>query len=83
MALRSRIGDGGCICPLARNFDLTGRVNVLENLTLIATVTNLFDRRPPVVGASVGSTAFNSGNTSPSTYEALGRRYTVQGILRF
>ncbi|MBB6226710.1 outer membrane receptor protein involved in Fe transport [Polymorphobacter multimanifer] len=65
------------------NFDLTGRVNVLENLTLIATVTNLFDRRPPLVGASVGSTAFNSGNTFPSTYDALGRRYTVQGILRF
>ncbi|PZN95551.1 MAG: TonB-dependent receptor [Alphaproteobacteria bacterium] len=64
-------------------FDLTGRVNVLPNLTLIGTVNNLFNRLPPIVGASVGSTLFNSGNTFPSTYDALGRRYTVQAIMRF
>lgn len=64
-------------------FDLTGRFNVLENISIIATVTNLFDRKPPLVGASAGSTTFNSGNTFPSTYDALGRRYTVQAIVRF
>ncbi|PZN92503.1 MAG: TonB-dependent receptor [Alphaproteobacteria bacterium] len=64
-------------------FDLTGRFNVLENITLILTVNNLFDKQPPQVGASAGSTAFNSGNTFPSTYDALGRRYTAQINVRF
>lgn len=81
--------DGCVVDPAFRRirayhyFDLTGRVSVLPNLTLLATATNLFNRKPPLVGSSVGSTSFNSGNTFPSTYDALGRRYTVQAILRF
>lgn len=64
-------------------FDLSARFHAAERLTLIATVSNLTDRKPPLVGANVGSTTFNSGNTFPSTYDALGRRYTLQAILRF
>ena len=64
-------------------FDLTGRFNVVENITLIATVSNLFNKQPPLVGASAGSTSFNSGNTFPSTYDALGRRYTMQVLVKF
>jgi outer membrane receptor protein involved in Fe transport len=64
-------------------FDLTGRFNVLDNITLIATVTNLFDKQPPIVGAAAGNIAFNGGNTFPSTYDALGRRYTMQVNVRF
>lgn len=64
-------------------FDLTGRFNIMDNLTVIATVSNLFDTKPPLVGAAAGSTSFNSGNTFPSTYDALGRRYTVQVNVRF
>ena len=64
-------------------FDLTGRVNVLENITLVMTVSNLFDKQPPIVGANAGSTTFNSGNTFPSTYDALGRRYNMQVNVKF
>ena len=64
-------------------FDLTGRVSILENLSLTMTVTNLLDKKPPVVGASAGSTSFNSGNTYPSTYDALGRRYAMQVNVKF
>ncbi len=64
-------------------FDLTGRVNVLENITLVMTVSNLFDKTPPVVGSTAGSTSFNSGNTYPSTYDALGRRYNIQVNVKF
>lgn len=67
----------------ANYFDLTGRVSVLPNITLLMTVSNLFDRAPPVVGANAGSTSYNSGNTYPSTYDALGRRYTMQVSVRF
>ena len=64
-------------------FDLTGRVSITENLTMIMTVSNLTNKKPPVVGASAGSTTYNSGNTFPSTYDALGRRYAMQIGLRF
>jgi iron complex outermembrane receptor protein len=64
-------------------FDLTLRFNVTDNFTMTATVQNLFDRDPPIVGSSIGSTSFNSGNTYPSTYDALGRRFAVSARLRF
>lgn len=63
--------------------DLTGRFHVVENLDLILTVQNLFNTQPPIVGAEAGSTSFNSGNTYPSTYDPLGRRYTMQVIFKF
>ena len=44
---------------------------------------NLLDRDPPIVGNTAGSTTYNSGNTYPSTYDALGRRYAVSAKLKF
>ena len=64
-------------------FDLATRVGVNENFDFTFTVTNLFDRDPPIVGGTIGSTSFNSGNTYPSTYDALGRRYSVAARLKF
>ena len=64
-------------------FDLTVRFNVTDNFSMSATVQNLLDKDPPVVGSSIGSTAFNSGNTYPSTYDALGRRFAVSARLKF
>jgi outer membrane receptor protein involved in Fe transport len=64
-------------------FDLNIGVDVSETLRMSFLVQNLFDKDPPVVGNTIGSTAQNSGNTFPSTYDALGRRYTVSLGLRF
>ena len=64
-------------------FDLTVRFNVTDNFSMSATVQNLLDKDPPVVGSSIGSTSFNSGNTFPSTYDALGRRFAVSARLKF
>ena len=64
-------------------FDLSARLNVTENLTMTATVQNLLDKDPPLTGNNAGSTSYNSGNTFPSTYDALGRRYAVTAKLRF
>lgn len=64
-------------------FDLTTRFNVSENLVFTATVQNLLDQKPPIVGNTIGSTTYNSGNTFPSTYDALGRRYAVSAKLKF
>lgn len=64
-------------------FDLSTRLNASENLTITLSVQNLLDKDPPVTGNNAGSTAYNSGNTFPSTYDALGRRYAVTAKLRF
>jgi iron complex outermembrane recepter protein len=64
-------------------FDLSARFNVNENFTLTVTVQNLLDKQPPIVGSSIGTTSFNSGNTYPSTYDALGRRFAVSARVRF
>ncbi|WP_242446184.1 TonB-dependent receptor domain-containing protein [Sphingopyxis lindanitolerans] len=81
---------GGCVVDpqfrhiKAKNyFDLTARFNVSENLTFTATVQNMLNQKPPIVGNTIGSTTYNSGNTFPSTYDALGRRYAVSAKLKF
>jgi len=64
-------------------FDLTARFNISENIVFTATVQNLLDQKPPIVGNTIGSTTYNSGNTFPSTYDALGRRYAASVKLKF
>ncbi|MEZ5710059.1 MAG: TonB-dependent receptor [Blastomonas sp.] len=81
---------GGCIVePEFRSigsksyFDLTARWQIMDHLQVTMIVQNLFDKKPPLVGNDVGSTTFNSGNTYPSTYDALGRRYGVAAKITF
>jgi outer membrane receptor protein involved in Fe transport len=64
-------------------FDLAVHFNVSENFDMTLTAINIFDKNPPIVGSTIGSTSFNSGNTYPSTYDALGRRFAVGGRLKF
>ncbi len=69
--------------PSESYFDLTAQFFAMDNLTLTVTVQNLFDNQPTVVGSTIGTTAFNSGNVFPSTYDALGRRYAAAVQFRF
>ncbi|MBA3675845.1 MAG: TonB-dependent receptor [Sphingosinicella sp.] len=64
-------------------FDLATRFEVNENMEMTVTVQNLLDKKPPIVGSTIGSTSFNSGNTYPSTYDALGRRFAIGARLKF
>ena len=64
-------------------FDLATRIGVGDNLTLTVTVANLFDRKAPITGQDIGTVAFNSGNTFPSTFDALGRSFRIGARLRF
>ncbi|WP_417464404.1 TonB-dependent receptor plug domain-containing protein [Kordiimonas sp.] len=64
-------------------FDLSVRYHVFENVALTGTVTNLFNKRPPITSNDSGTTAANSGNTFPSTYDALGRRYGINAKITF
>ncbi|MGP1281868.1 MAG: TonB-dependent receptor domain-containing protein [Parasphingopyxis sp.] len=67
----------------ASYFDLTLRSNVSENFDITFSVFNLLDRDPPNVSSFIGSSVFNSGNTYPTTYDTLGRTYSVTGRVRF
>ncbi len=69
--------------PAYNYFDLATRFAIGEHFVWTVTVTNLFDKDPPIVGGTVGSTSFNSGNTYPSTYDALGRRFAVAATVKF
>ncbi|WP_447726927.1 TonB-dependent receptor domain-containing protein [Sphingomonas koreensis] len=64
-------------------FDLTTRFEVNEHLDLVFGVSNLFDREPPITGHNVGQTGSNSGNTFPSTYDTIGRRFNASAKIRF
>jgi outer membrane receptor protein involved in Fe transport len=69
--------------PAYNWFDLSTRIGVSDNFDFTLTVQNLLDKKPPVVGSTIGSTSFNSGNTYPSTYDTLGRRFAVSARLKF
>jgi outer membrane receptor protein involved in Fe transport len=69
--------------PAYNYIDLAARFNVTDNIGLTVGVSNLFDKEPPLVGAAAGTTTANSGNTFPSTYDALGRSFNAAVSLRF
>ena len=83
-------GGEGCLIDSAfrtinaySNFDLTTRFEVTKNLDITMSMFNIFDKKPPVVGGTVGTTSQNGGNTYPSSYDALGRRFAVSAALKF
>jgi len=59
------------------------RFNVSDNFTFTFAVQNLLDKLPPLVGTGVSGSTFNGGNTYPSTYDTLGRRYAVSAKVQF
>lgn len=58
-------------------FDLNGTWQVTKNIKLSMTVNNLFDKQPPLIGTGIGPGSSNFGNTFPSVYDVIGRRYTA------
>ena len=64
-------------------FDLTTRFGLTDNLDITLTAFNIFDKGAPLVGSSAGSTSFNGGNTYPSTYDTIGRRFAATARFKF
>jgi outer membrane receptor protein involved in Fe transport len=69
--------------PAFNYFDFSTRFNVNEHFDLTFTVMNILDKQAPVVGNNAGTSAFNSGNTFPSTYDPLGRRFAAGARIKF
>ena len=65
--------------PAYDYFDLSLGYKALPNVRLNASLNNLFDKDPPVVGDGVGPAGTNAGNTFASRYDPVGRVY-VFGI---
>lgn len=63
--------------------DLSGSYTWSKNLRFNVSVTNAANKKPPIVGGTIGTTAMNSGNTFPQTYDTIGRYITVGANLKF
>ena len=59
------------------------RWQATDNITFTLSAQNLLDKKPPLTGNNAGSTTFNSGNTFPSSYDSVGRRYAATVKLSF
>jgi iron complex outermembrane receptor protein len=55
-------------------FNLSAGYEFSRNFSARLGIDNLFDKQPPVVGAQPGVTD-GAGNTNPSVYDVLGRRF--------
>lgn len=58
-------------------FDLNGSWNLTENVSVRATVNNITDEEPRTYAPGI------QANTDPSTYDVLGRRYSIGLTARF
>jgi iron complex outermembrane recepter protein len=61
----------------ANYLDLSVRGNITDEFEFTLGIMNIADRQPDVVGSNIGTTSFNTGNIYPSTYDPLGRRYSL------
>jgi iron complex outermembrane recepter protein len=58
-------------------FDLNARIDITDSVSLRATVNNVTDEEPIIYSPGV------QANTDPSTYDVLGRRYSIGLTARF
>lgn len=81
--------EGGTFLPAYSSIktydyvDLSMAWAATKNVRLTLSITNAFDKKPPVVGNTIATTATNSGNTFPQWYDVVGRTFTVGGSLKF
>ena len=64
-------------------FDLSASYDVTDNIKVRATMFNVTDEEPPVVGNEAADTRSNSGNTFPGVYDTLGRVYAIGVNVKF
>ena len=63
--------------------DLSFAWQATKNLRLSLAVNNAGDLEAPFLGANVGTTTTNSGNTFPQWYDVVGRAYSFGATLKF
>ncbi len=73
--LKSRI-------PAFNYFDETASVDVGRDFTLRLGVQNIFNKKSPIVGDTVGND-YNAGSTFPVTYDVIGRTFFAGFTAKF
>ncbi len=63
--------------------DLSFAWQVRPDTRLHLSLANAFNRLPPIVGGTIGSTSTNSGNTFPQNYDVVGRYVTLGATFKF
>ena len=63
--------------------DLSLAWEATKNLRLTLAINNAGDLKPPMLGANVGTTTTNSGNTFPQWYDVVGRAFSLGARLKF
>ncbi len=63
--------------------DVGATWNFNKNIRVNFSIANIADKKPPLVGNTIGQTSQNSGNTFPQTYDVIGRFYTLGATVRF
>lgn len=69
--------------PAYHYVDLSANWNVNKNVRVNLSVTNAANKKPPIVGGTIGGTGPNSGNTFPQSYDAVGRYVTLGASVKF
>ncbi len=54
-----------------------------HHVRMTLTVNNIFNKQPPFVGNTIGTTSTNSGNTFPQWYDTIGRYMTLGVNIKF
>jgi outer membrane receptor protein involved in Fe transport len=62
--------------------DVSAGWNPTRRIRLTISVNNVANKRPPIVGGTIGTTTTNSGNTFPQSYDAVGRYVTFGATLK-
>jgi len=57
--------------------------NAPWNATITVSVNNALDKKPPVIGSTIGFINENGGNTFPQWYDSLGRYYNLGISFKF
>ncbi len=68
--------------PAYNYIDLSGAISIRRNLTLTASINNLFDLTPPVTPSTNVDGTTNNPNTWTGTYDALGRALMLRFDLK-
>ncbi len=69
--------------PAYNYLDLSGVYNYSKNLRFNLSINNAANKKPPIVGGTIGTTAMDSGNTFPQSYDAIGRYITFGASVKF
>jgi outer membrane receptor for ferrienterochelin and colicin len=73
--LKSRI-------PAFSYIDETVSMEVSDAFTLRLGILNVFDKKSPIVGDTVGTDA-SGGSTYPNTYDVIGRQFFAGATVKF